>query len=551
MFDAISRSPEQQGRSAPGGSADTTTLSGHRAKGAMAAIFTAVFVANFAMVLPGALNGLIQLNLHASGAQLSWISAIFFIPTAALELTFGVIGDLVGRRRLLIIGALTLAVGTGIGALATTIGVLLVGQAIAGIGAAVLFPTSLASVAALTPDPRKRAKGIAMWTMAMAIGASTGPMVSGAIGLHASFHWAFAVAALLALFCAVISFVYMPDSRSPEGRGLDVAGQITFAVALTAILFGVIQGANIGYGSAPIIGCFVGGGALMVVFVVIELQARFSLIHTELFRSMTYSGAALIALVNAVGFFGFNYSVSLRVSVIQGQGSLVVGITSATQAVVPLVMWPILARLLYRIPPRWVIVWGLAFMAIAQFWVASIPIADTSIPALVPSLLLGGFGFVAVVSSTSASMVDVPIQKEGVASGTINMARDTGAAIGIAAIGAIALAHASSVLPGVLAKFGISGNALVAVNHVLAAGGPIAVAHANLGPISARSIPAAQSALWQGFSLAITFCGALSVVAIVIALCMIRSGALRRGLTEDHDLVSVEATGTSVATSQP
>ncbi|MFI9387876.1 MFS transporter [Kutzneria sp. NPDC052558] len=511
MFNAIKKTPTPP-------SADAPTR-----RGALLAVFSAVFLANFAMVMPAALSGVIQSELQASGTQLGWISAIFFIPTAALELTFGVIGDRVGRKRLLVIGTLVLALGEGVNMVAPAVPVLMVGQAIAGIGAAILFPTSLAAVAALTPDPRARARGIATWAMAMAIGAATAPAISGAIGLHASFHWAYAVVFAVAIGCALINAVAMVDSRATENRGLDIAGQITFAVALTAILFGVIQGADVGYTTPPIIASLAGGAALMAVFVLIELRTEHSLIHTELFRSPTYTGAALVGLINAVGFFAYNYCVSIRLGVIQGQDSLTVGLASTIQVAVPLVVWPVFAKFLFRLAPRRVMVGGLVAMAIGQFWLAAVPIADTSLLDLTPSLLLAGIGFVAVVSSTSACMVDVPAHKEGIASGTISMARDTGAAVGIAAIGAIALANAGSVLPEFLARAGITGDALATVNHVAAAGGPIAVAHANLGPISARSIPAAQNALWHGFSLGFVWCGGFTVVSIAIALLLIRA----------------------------
>src|SRR6202522_394007 len=106
-------------------------------RGAMIASFTAMFTATLAMVAPAALNGDIQSQLHASGSQLSWVTAIFFIPTAALELTFGVVGDLLGRKRLLVADSLILAIGVGIGGLAGSVPVLLVAQAVAGLGAAI------------------------------------------------------------------------------------------------------------------------------------------------------------------------------------------------------------------------------------------------------------------------------------------------------------------------------------------------------------------------------------------------------------------------------
>jgi MFS family permease len=511
----------------------------------MIASFTAMFTATIAMVAPAALNGDIQSQLHASGSQLSWVTAIFFIPTAALELTFGVVGDLLGRKRLLVAGSVVLAIGVGIGGLAGSVPVLLVAQAVAGLGAAILFPTSLAAVAHLTPDPRERAKGIVMWSMALAIGAAVGPVMSGAIGLHNSFRWAYGAIFLLGAASAVVSAILARDSRSPEGRGLDLAGQILFAVALTAILFGVIQGSNTSYSSPSIIGALAGGTALMIAFIAVEFRVRYSLINIELFRSLNYSGAVLVGLISAVGFFGFNYSVSIRISVIQGQSSLVVGLASTIQAAVPLLLWPVLGRVLYRVPARYVAALGLACVAVAEFWASTIPITDRSLLPLVPELLLGGFGIVAAISSTSASVVDVPDEKEGIASGTINMARDTGAAAGVAAIGAIALAHAASALPGALAKSGLSGQALAIVNHVAAAGGPVAVARAPLGPISTLAGPAAQSALWHGYSLGMLVAGCLTILSIILALVMLRPHGNQEEPAGDEarDRAPIEAAG--------
>jgi len=364
--------PTEQGTTGEPSARGAAIPGSGRIRGALLASFIAMFTATLAMVAPAALNGDIQVQLNATGSQLSWITAIFFIPTAALELTFGVIGDLVGRKRLLVVGSVVLAVGVGIGALAGNVAVLLVGQAVAGVGAAIAFPTSLASVAHLTPDPRERAKGIATWSMALALGGAAGPTISGAIGLHNSFRWAYGAVFLLAVVSVLVTVLLARDSRSPEGRGLDLAGQILFAVALTAILFGVIQGSNTSYSSPRIIACLAGGTALMITFVAVEFRVRYSLINVELFKSVNYSGSVLVGLLSAIGYFGFNYCVSIRLSVIQGHDSLFVGLTGTIQAAVPLVLWPVLGRFLYRASARWMAVLGLSAMAAAEFWVATV-----------------------------------------------------------------------------------------------------------------------------------------------------------------------------------
>jgi hypothetical protein len=167
---------------------------------------------------------------------------------------------------------------------------------------------------------------------------------------------------------------------------------------------------------------------------------------------------------------------------------------------------------------------GLLAIAGAQVWVSTLPITNSSIGLLIPPLLLAGFGFPAVVSTTSAGAVNVVAPRlAGMASATTNMFRDTGGAIGVAVASAIGFGSAASALPGFLARNGVTGQFLAIVDQVAAKAGPVAVAHANLGPLSARSTSAAQAALWHGFSLSLLLACALSVVSLFIALFMVRS----------------------------
>src|ERR1700733_11500657 len=146
--------------------------------GTLAAAALAVLVAQVALAIPAVLNGLFQQDLGTSSSQLTWISDAFLVPVTLLELTFGVLGDLFGRKRLLVGGSLLMAIGEGLSVLTPAAGasntgaisLLWTGQALTGIGAAVLFPTTLAMVAAGTHTVRDRARGIAIWAAALSTG---------------------------------------------------------------------------------------------------------------------------------------------------------------------------------------------------------------------------------------------------------------------------------------------------------------------------------------------------------------------------------------------
>src|SRR5450755_1815159 len=174
--------------------------------GTLIASAIAVAVGQVALAIPAVLNGLFQLDLGTSSSQLTWISDAFLVPVVLFELTFGVLGDLFGRKRLLVGGALILAAGELVSVLtpgaststSTRVLVLWIGQAMAGVGAAALFPTSLAMVAARTHNARDRGRVIAIYAAALSTGGFISPVLGGALAKvkwgsdpNASWRWAF------------------------------------------------------------------------------------------------------------------------------------------------------------------------------------------------------------------------------------------------------------------------------------------------------------------------------------------------------------------------
>ena len=143
------------------------------------AAYGAVTLAQMTNALPGALNGTFAAEFHTSGAGLTWIAGIFMIGVVVFELSWGVLGDLFGRRKLLFAGAGLTVVGSVLAALAPTTGVMIAAQAIGGIGAGILFPISLSMIAAITPEPRARARVIATWSGFLSLGAVISPVLAG------------------------------------------------------------------------------------------------------------------------------------------------------------------------------------------------------------------------------------------------------------------------------------------------------------------------------------------------------------------------------------
>ncbi|WP_329309822.1 MFS transporter [Streptomyces sp. NBC_01262] len=478
----------------------------------------AVCLAQIGLVLPAAINGVIQRTLQTSGAELTWISDAFMVPAAVLALTFGVLGDRYGRKKLLVYGALVAGAGYALSATASSAGQLIAGQAVSGIGAAALFPASLAVITANTPTPAARARGLASWTTALSLGAFIAPGLSGAAVEYASFRWAFAIVGVLALLTAAASGRLAAESRAPGARSLDWPGQIAIAVALLALLYGIIQGPSDGWGSAPVVGAFVASAAFLAAFIRREHRTERPMLRLDLFRIPAFTASSVATVVGMFGFLGGAYDLSIRVGAIQHQSPLRAAVPFLViQGVTPFI-WPLLVRLLHRIGPGPMLVTGFISLATAQLWLRSLPVSDTSLVPLLGPLVLNGLGFGLVVSALTAAAVNlVPPSSTGMAAATTSLVRDLGQTLGPAIVGAVALSTAATRFAGNLGDAGLTGAEHHVVGAVLEEGGPLAVLSAQLGPASAKVAPIAQKALADGYNTGLLITAIACLAAAVIS----------------------------------
>ncbi|MFE2316578.1 MFS transporter [Streptomyces sp. NPDC059441] len=483
--------------------------------GTLIACCLAVAAAQLCITVPSPINGEIQAAFGASGSQVAWVTSAFILPTAILELNFGVVGDLFGRKRLLVLGGLVLALGELLNATSQNITMMWTGQALAGIGAAALFPSSLAVIAAATPDGNDRAKAVSTWALSISLASAVGPLSSGVLATVADFRWAFVPPVVLGLAVAVACWKLVTDSKAPEGRALDWPGQISIAVGLTALLWGIIEGGDRGWGSAAIVGSLSLAAVALVGFVIAETRAASPMFNLDLLRIPSFAAAAVVALAGMFGFIGTAYCVSIRLGAVMHLSALRASMPFVILQLIPLLLAPVLSRMLTRVDARWLLMGGLLPMAAGQFWIAALPITTTSLAAFIGPVLLLGIGFICVVSSlTSAAVNAVPIHMTGMASGATSLVREFGQGLGPAVISTIAMSAASSALVGKLkgADAGME-----------AAAGPLAVV--NAGSDSARA--AAQTALGHGMALGVVICGCASLLGALVTLLLVRRNTAR------------------------
>ncbi|MGH3165210.1 MAG: MFS transporter, partial [Trebonia sp.] len=436
-------------------------------RGTLVSAAVAVCLAQVALAIPAVLNGMFTADLGPTSSQLTWITDAFLVPVCLLELTFGVLGDLFGRKRLLIIGAVILAAGEAIAvatpgagsSAGTRVLVLWIGQIVAGIGAAALFPTSLAMVAAGTHTSRHRAGSVAIWAAALSFGGTISSVLGGLVSRahfgsdpNAGWRWAFVVVAMLAVVSAVLTTLAAKDSAAPAGRSLDWPGQVTIAVTLFALLFAVVQGPTSGWGSAEVVAGFAVAAVFAVAFIVAERRSAAPLLRLDLFANRAFAVAAAVTVLAMFAFLGLAYATSIRLSAIQGFSALKTSIAFVFLNGMALVLLPVTARLLEGFNPKWPLSAGCVLMGGAGLWLAGVPATNLSLAPVIVPFILAGAGFALAVASVTAVAVNtVPNHLAGMASGSTNMLRDFGFTLGPAIVGAVALSQAAARMAGTLA----------------------------------------------------------------------------------------------------
>ena len=523
--------------------------------GTRVATALAVLVAQVGLAIPAVLNGLFQQDLHTTSAQLTWISDAFLVPVTLLELSFGVLGDLFGRKRLLIGGSLLMAVGELISVLtpsagtsnAAAIATLWTGQALTGIGAAVLFPTTLAMVAAGTHTAQDRAKGIAIWAAALSSGGFVSPLLGGLVTKlswgsdpTANWRWAFVAVGILALISAAVA-VTAQNSSSPVGRSLDWPGQITIAVSLFALLFGVIQGATSGWSSPLVIGGFVVAVVFFAAFIAAERRSPAPLLRLSLFDNRAFAVSSLVTVLGMFAFLGTAYSTSIRLSAIQDFSPLETAVAFVLLQGFALVLMPVTAKTIHSYNPRWALGGGFLLIAVGDFWIATQSASDRSLWPIVAPLILVGIGFAFALSGVTAVAVNtVPNHLAGMAAGTTSQLRDFGFTLGPAVIGAVALSLAASQIHDKLQ----ASPALQAAMAKFSAGAPPeAVGAVNSGPLGANAVTGnpiqsvAFHALDHAYAIGYVVCGVSALVAALLAVAALGGTAHRPLVTEEslHD----------------
>jgi EmrB/QacA subfamily drug resistance transporter len=379
----------------------------------------------------------IQRDLGVGLSELQWIVTGYALSFAALMLTGGKLADMLGRRRIFVIGIVIFTIASLFCGLAESGQSLIAWRIIQGVGAALMNPATLAIISATFP-PRQRGMAIGIWAGVSALALAIGPLVGGLLTEHLSWSWVFFVNVPVGVLGVAASYLLIDESRDmSEEQRLDLAGLLTSGLGLFALTYGLIEANTYGWSSARIVGSFVAAAVLLTSFVVLELRQRVPMLDLTLFRNGTFAGANVVILMVGLAMFGVFFFVSLYMQNILGFSAVQAGAAFLPMTVLIILVAPIAGKLSDRIGSRWLMTTGMTLLGIQLLYYSTLG-TTANFWDLLPALLIGGVGMSLTMTPSAAAIIgSVPTDKAGVGSAVMNSMRQVGGSIGVALIGAI------------------------------------------------------------------------------------------------------------------
>jgi EmrB/QacA subfamily drug resistance transporter len=464
----------------------------------------------------------IQSSLSTSVSGLQWVVDGYMLAFAALMLTGGTLGDLFGRKRVMLAGVAIFCAGSIAAAVAPSTNILIAGRVVMGLGAAASEPGTLSLIRHIYPERRERARALGVWAavsgLALALGPILGGVLAAGIGWRSIFWFGLGFGAL-ALGVAAVT---LTESRDPAGRKLDVPGLLTGACAITAVTFAVIGGENRGYGTWWIDGLFVAAAVLVVAFVLIERRSPDPVLRLEYFHNPTFTAANVVAFAVNLSVFSVFFFTALYLQLITDFSGYEIALVFTSLAIAMIVSGPLAGRWTARVGPRVPMVLGCLLAGAGLLLTDSELTATTSVGGLTWPLAIAGLGFgIALVSLTQAVLTLVRPEESGMAASTVNTSRELGGVFGVAVLGAVVNAQLTSGLTEKLVKLGIPAQFREIVIQIVTTGGstnpsdyPIAKGNAQT---VAKVLLAAEDSAGHGVHLALQIAAGIVLAAAVVA----------------------------------
>ncbi len=376
-------------------------------------------------------------NLHAGNAELEWIVDAYTLATAGLLLPAGNLGDRYGRRGLLCLGLFVFAVTSAVAATAGSADMLIAARAAQGLGAASIFPTTLALITNIFSDPVPRAKSLGLWTAMSGLGVIVGPLLGGWLVEHVSVSSIFWINVPIAAVAIVGAALFVPTSRDPVPPPLDFTGLILCAVGLTALTYTLIEAPNVGWVSGGTFAGLVVSAIALVSFAWRERHTRQPMLDLSIFADRRFSVGCLAISAATLALFGFVFVMTQYLQFVAGYPAFAAGARLLPLAVSMLGASLLAPRVVERLGTTSVVVGGLLLFAVAMGWSGTFR-ADTPYWAIGSAMALFGVGFgLSIAPATESIMGSLSLDKAGVGSAVASASRQLAGNLGVAIVGSV------------------------------------------------------------------------------------------------------------------
>jgi EmrB/QacA subfamily drug resistance transporter len=378
----------------------------------------------------------IHRDLNASLSGLEWTVNAYTLTFAVFLITGAALGDRFGRRRMFVIGLAIFTAGSAAAALAPSIEVLIAARAVQGFGGAIVAPLTLTILSAAVPAER-RGLALGAWGGISGLAVAIGPLVGGAVVEGISWQWIFWLNVPIGLALIPLARLRLQESRGPNDA-LDLPGVGLASVGLFGIVWGLVRGNQVGWGSPEIVFSLVAGMVVLALFVLWELHTKEPMLPLRFFRNRTFTSANVASLLMFFGMFGSIFLLAQFFQTVQGYSPLQAGLRILPWTAMPIFVAPLAGALSDRIGGRPLMVTGLGLQAVGLAWIAEVGSPTVAYSALVVPFILSGIGM-ALYFAPVANVVlsSVRPEEEGQASGANNAIRELGGVFGVAVLASV------------------------------------------------------------------------------------------------------------------
>jgi MFS transporter, DHA2 family, multidrug resistance protein len=458
-------------------------------------------------------------DLRPSSAKLLWIVDIYGFFVAAMLVTMGNLGDRIGRRRLLLMGAAAFGAASVLAAFSRSAGTLIAARAVLGVAGATLAPSTLSLIRNMFLDPRQRRTAIGVWISSYSVGGAIGPLLGGLMLQHFRWGSVFLLAVPVMALLLVLGPLLLPEYRDPQAGPLDLGSALLSLLSVLLVAYGLKESAQDGWGWLPALS-LAGGLTLGTLFVRRQRRVAEPLIDIRLFRVPAFSASLATYMLATLVSFGSYVMIAQYLQLVLGLTPLAAGLWTLPWSagfIVGSMLTPSLAR---RMRPQFLMTGGLVLAGVGFAVVASVP--ATGLAGLTAGTLLMSLGMAPVISvGTDLVVGAAPPARAGAAAAISETSSELGGALGIAILGSIGTA----VYRGRMASAALDGlpaGASRAARDTL--GGAVAVAARLSGDLGAKLDAAARGAFSAALQLTLAICALVCLLAAALVVVALRTG---------------------------